>query len=155
MSSLKLVSIDGAPVDLATTQNAVQLRLDSQQAPVLIKSTGVKGDKGDKGDPGAGSAIEVTFAYGDATPTQLSVLSVGTLLANIEVYVYEMFNLPCRIRIYDGLGNTFLDVSLTGELSSIDVSPAIKYSAGTNLYLSLTPSVGQTTGKGAIFIYLG
>jgi hypothetical protein len=125
------------------------------EKPVLQVIEVFKGEKGDKGDPGAGSATAVSFAYGDANPTALINLSAGVLLADIKLYIHEMFNNPCRVYIHDGLGNTFLDLNLTGGISSVDVTPSLKYSVSTSLYLSLTPSVGQTSGKGSIFIYLG
>jgi len=147
-----LVETDAATATTINVQCDVTTLVTDIESITVIDSLTV-GPAGPAGP--AGASIEPTqFSFGDVSPRKILTLSGAHTRLRITVYLDNAFNgSGAAISIGSaGIPNTFLP---TG---SIDVStPAIyefalpnELSAGTELYLWLTPGSGAVSGSGSI-----
>ena len=123
-------------------------------APAVIRETGV-GPQGPQGPPGS-QALEVNFAWGDATPAVLVDVEAGQTVYSVTLVIFQPFN---------GIGAA-LSVGVAGNpeffmaanecdpktAGAYCVTPGYRFSAAGTLKLFIAPGAGASQGNGAAVI---
>lgn len=124
---------------------------------VAAGQQGPAGATGPAGPPGA-AAVEIAFAYGDATPVALTTVTAGKLVYGVDIHIRTPF---------DGSGAA-LTVGDAGDMArlmaanendptavgSYTTTPAYAYGSDTGLTLSITPGAGASQGAGILVLYI-
>jgi hypothetical protein len=125
---------------------------------IQVLKGGIQGPSGPRGLPGAGAALQVDFAYGDATPVTLTTLLAGQTLFLTACSITEIFNgvgaaLTVGTDSDHGLliGSGVIDVVSVATYQSHQI---LKAEADTAIKLFITPGSNASTGSGFIHLYI-
>jgi hypothetical protein len=118
---------------------------------------GVQGPAGMSGGSGNGSAIAITFAWGDATPDLIATVPAGKVVFKVELVLMNAFNVASTLTVGDSSDHASLfnvsglDLTETGTYQS---NPDHLYASSTpiNIYISL--GGGVSAGNGIILVYI-
>lgn len=113
------------------------------------------GEQGPPGPPGA-IAVEVTFAFGDATPAPLTTALAGKLVYGVELYVKTPFDgVGAQVVVGDAAQANRLMAANENDLLTVGgnhTTPAYAYAVNTPILLGITPGAGATQGAGVIVL---
>ena len=118
---------------------------------------GAQGVQGIDGVSGNGSALAVSFSWGDATPAIIVTAPAGKTVFKVELILKEAFNSPSNLTIGDSTDNARLfnvnglDLSQAGTYQS---NPNYVYTVNTPVNIYLTLGVGNSVGNGIILFYI-
>lgn len=160
MAECGAIVVTTEDTDVVVISDGADVVTLTEEQQLTVISLGEQGPPGRTGltGPGGSGAIEINFAFGDATPAVLT-----TVLANKIVY-----GVALHIRVpFDGVGAalTVGDAGDTDRLMSSDenvpaligsntTNPAYAYSTDTELLLSITAGAGATQGSGLATLYI-
>ena len=113
------------------------------------------------GTPGvagpAGAAFVHSFAFGDATPDELTTITAGRTISSVRIAIDEVF---------DGVAATISVGSLAvsellfprenvnpAEIGIYETSLELALTASLAVNLFITPGAGATTGRGRVLIF--
>ena len=104
------------------------------------------------------TVFEMHFAYGDATPQPIFSLLSGAVIAEVNVWMLEIFD-GVNPAITIGKTGTPDDLMKTSEvdpafLSSYETRPGKEYNPGETVNLYITPGAGAAHGRGVISVYI-
>lgn len=100
--------------------------------------------------------IEVTFAFGDATPYVVTTVPANKYVISCSMLITESFNgVGASLKL--GSAATPDDIMATTDnapavLSTWAVNPNVRYGADTAIYLTINQGAGATTGRGLLVI---
>ena len=108
---------------------------------------------------GSGSgAIEVPFAWGDASPRSVAVATGGKLVYGIGLHISTAFNgVGAQISVGDaGDANRLMaaeqnDPTTAGSYTS---NPTHRYGVDTDVLLTINPGAGGSAGNGLLTIFI-
>lgn len=113
--------------------------------------------RGEQGPPG-NQGLEIPFAWGDATPKLLLLGTAGKLVYNVQLHIDVAFNgVNATLEVGDLIDPDRLmraDQNAPSEAGSYSVSPNYRYVSDTNIYLTITPGVGASTGSGLLTLFI-
>lgn len=106
--------------------------------------------------PETGSAIQIPFAFGDASPKLIYTALAGQTVFTAQVVIQTAFD-------GDGAALTLGDAGTAGQLMSAsqvaptfpaeyETNPAYTYTSDTDIRLSITPGEGCTQGSGYVLL---
>lgn len=147
-----VVVTNDTPTQVHVSNDVTNVITEGKQGP-----PGTQGPIGPVG-PGASGAIEINFAFGDATPAILVTAPAGKLIFGVSLHIRVPF---------DGAGAS-LTVGDAGDLDRLmtavenvptsvgsnTTNPAYAYGVDTQLLLSITAGAGATQGSGLATIYI-
>lgn len=139
---------------------AQQVRVDNEVTRVVTLGTqGPPGAAGVQGPPGSGGgAIEINFAFGDATPATLITATAGKIVYGIGVHIRVPFDgVGAQVTVGDAGDLDRLMTAVENDLTSVgsnETNPAYAYGSNTQLLLSITPGAGASQGSGLVTIYI-
>lgn len=104
------------------------------------------------------AAVEINFAFGDATPSAITTAAAGKLIYGVSLHIKTPF---------DGTGAA-LTVGDAGQFDRLMTSaendpytvggneshPSYAYGTNTAVVLSITPGAGATQGAGVLILYI-
>ncbi len=139
--SFEIVDLNPGPIDY----------VELQQGP-----PGIQGPPGPPG--GAGTATQLNFAYGDATPALIATVTANKNIMRIDVLVDTVFNgTNAAVTIGDAGDNDSVvsadQIDLTA-VGTYQINPTKKYGSNTAVNLYITPGAGASTGTGVLFFYV-
>jgi hypothetical protein len=151
--------VSAVPIDLAPTY-AVTLALSGVGGSVTVtQDDEVKLDlqpilRGPKGDPGAGVYVHA-FSWGDATPATVLTSPAGKTVLTVQIAIVTPFDGDAptvQVGDADDPGRLLSSAQIDPKERAIyEVSPAWKYDASTQIWLSLSPD-GSGAGAGVLTI---
>lgn len=117
----------------------------------------VAGPPGPAGATGQGTALSVTFAWGDATPALIASVPAGKTVFKVEVVILTTFDTPSILTVGDSSDNSrHVGVNDTelNQVGGYQTNPNLVYVSTTDVNLYITPGVGNTQGNGLILLYI-
>lgn len=124
---------------------------------VAVGQQGPAGATGPAGPPGA-AAVEVAFAYGDATPVALTTALSGKLVYGVQIHIRVPFNGTGAALTVGDAGDTERLMAAAdndpASVGSYTTTPAYAYGSDTGLTLSITPGAGASQGAGVLVLYI-
>lgn len=110
--------------------------------------------QGPQGPAGPSGAVEIPFAFGDATPKTLMTVPAGKTVYGVGLHIQAAFNgSGAALQIGDA-GDPARLMAAThnapNEASSYLTSPNHLYGAATVLLLTITPGGGASQGAGIV-----
>jgi hypothetical protein len=104
------------------------------------------------------TVFEMNFAYGDATPQPIFVLSAAAVIAEVNIWMLDTFDGVSPVITIGRFSavDELMDASEIDPafLSSFATRPGKEYSPGETVNLYITPGAGATKGRGVISIYI-
>jgi hypothetical protein len=142
--------------DLVVLEPTAELLVLEEPQTIAVVTMG---EQGPPGAPGAGSgAIEINFAYGDATPSQLVVAPAGKLIYSVAIHIRQSFDgTDAALTIGDAANPDQLMAAIENApalVGSNTTSPAFAYDVDTQLLLSITPGAGASQGAGLVTLII-
>lgn len=128
-----------------------------EEDEACIITVGEQGPPGRDGVSGVSNTISQNFAFGDATPANLSTpIPANKLIRDVRVIFTTAFNgTGCSISIGDS-GNLSRLMTTSDNNPTIaaafEVNPQIKYGVSTQLLLTIVSGAGATQGAGQVII---
>lgn len=124
---------------------------------VAAGQQGPAGATGPAGPPGA-AAVEVAFAYGDATPVALTTALSGKLVYGVDLHIRVPFDGSGAALTVGDAGNTARLMAANENdptaAGSYTTTPVYAYGSDTGLTLSITPGAGASQGAGVLVLYI-
>lgn len=160
-SDLTVVSTDpqrvpseaGNGVVVTATNDAV---VEVQRVETVIVAVGAQGPAGRDGT--SSGALEINFAYGDASPAILTTVPAGKLIYRIGLHIKQPFDgVGAALVIGDSTVNDRLmkaDENDPTTVGSNETSPAYAYGSDTVVSLTIIPGAGASTGSGLISLFI-
>ena len=140
-----VISIDDDDHEIVVPHESIQILEVAAQGPA--------GAMGLTGASGAG-AVEIPFAFGDATPKTLVTAGAGKLAYRVAIHISTAFDgSGAALQIGDAGDPARLmaaSQSSPGEAGSYETSPNHRYVGSTVLLLTITPGGGATQGAGIV-----
>lgn len=147
-----------ASTDAIRVRDAAQVHTIEQRADtVAIATPGVQGPKGDPGLSPAGLLPPINFAFGDATPATVAVLSDASEVMAVQLQIEEAFNgVGATIALGTAEDPELLLAAWQSDPSDaggvFEVCPRVELPANTNLVLTIAPGAGATQGRGQLVL---
>jgi len=124
---------------------------------VAAGQQGPAGATGPAGPPGA-AAVEIAFAYGDATPVALTTATAGKLVYGVDIHIRTAFDGSGAALTVGDAGDTARLMAANENdptaVGSYTTTPAYAYGSDTGLTLSITPGAGASQGAGVLVLYI-
>ena len=124
---------------------------------VAAGQQGPAGATGPAGPPGA-AAVEIAFAYGDATPVALTTATAGKLVYGVDIHIRTPFDGSGAALTVGDAGDTARLMAANENdptaVGSYTTTPAYAYGSDTGLTLSITPGAGASQGAGVLVLYI-
>jgi hypothetical protein len=124
---------------------------------VAAGQQGPAGATGPAGPPGA-AAVEIAFAYGDATPVALTTATAGKLVYGVDIHIRTAFDGSGAALTVGDAGDTSRLMAANENdptaVGSYTTTPAYAYGSDTGLTLSITPGAGASQGAGVLVLYI-
>lgn len=140
---LNLVGDEGS-LTIATDPTAIVLDL----VPALRGEPGLAGSGG----------IEFSFAWGDASPRNVTLALTGKLVYGVGVHIEEAFDgVGPQISVGDSANAQRLmpvDKNDPSTVGTYETSPVYMYGSDTFITITIAPGVGATAGKGLLTILI-
>ena len=124
-----------------------------QQTPRAVVAAGIRGPKGESGQV----LPPIAFAFGDASPRLLHILTDSALLVSIQLILATPFDgNGAALRIRTQTGAVLLDSDQVAPdfSATYESTPGVSLAAGTGIYLEITPGEGATAGSGFVVLNL-
>lgn len=138
-------------------QSAPVIETTVQAIPTITTTVvGIQGVPGVDGIDGANAegSIFFTFHWGDATPKLLMAIESGSPVMEASVFMIEPMNgIGAALSIGDEDDYSRLMATTENVPTSIGGNttyPSYEYASDTNIYLSITPGSGCSTGYGIV-----
>lgn len=111
---------------------------------------------GPAGPPGSGGAVEIPFAYGDATPKDLLLVVANKLVYTVSVVIKQAFNgVGAALTIGSSGSPSALMAANENDPTQVgeyETNPSVFYGVNTQLQLFITPGAGASAGSGVVLI---
>ncbi len=124
---------------------------------VAAGQQGPQGLVGPQG-PAGGAAIEVAFAYGDATPVAAATALTGRLVYGVQIHIRVPFDgIGAALTVGDAGDTDRLMAAADNDptaVGSYTTTPAYAYGSDTGLTLGITPGAGASQGAGVLVLYI-
>lgn len=144
-----VVEVRETALDVAITESVVEVSQHESVIEALLS-----GPMGPQGASGTGAALEIPFAYGDATPKFITTAASGKLVYEASVLITETFNgAGAALVIGDaGIADRLLAATENdpGTLGTYTTHPNIVYLVDTVINLTITPGAGASQGAGLL-----
>lgn len=141
------------PVDALTVVEQVPELLVVEEPQTIAIVT--HGEQGPPGRDGSGP-VEINFAFGDATPSQLLVAPAGKLIYSVAIHIRQSFDgIGAALTVGDAATPDRLMAALENDpalVGSNSTAPAVSYDVDTPILLSITPGAGASQGAGLVIL---
>ena len=139
---------------LISMEDGTELVVHEEVVELLeVAAQGPAGPPGPAGASGAG-AVEIAFAFGDATPKTLVTAGAGKLAYRVAIHISTAFDgSGATLQIGDAGDPARLmaaSQNLPGEVGSYETNPNHRYAGSTVLLLTITPGGGVSQGAGIV-----
>lgn len=138
---------------VAVVQKRPGLISTHEQKNFSAVKAGLRGAKGESGQ----TFPPVAFAFGDASPRLLHILTDSALLVSVQLIIATTFNgNGASLRIRTQTGAVLLDSDQVAPdfSATYESTPGVSLAAGTGIYLEITPGEGATAGSGFVVLNL-
>lgn len=123
----------------------------------FVISVGESGPRGEEGPAGTG-AVELAFAWGDASPRTIETVTSGKLVYGVQLHIDTAFNgSGAELTVGDAADPDRLmaaaqnDPTAAGTYTS---APVHRYGADTAVLLTITPGAGASAGAGLLTLFI-
>lgn len=107
-------------------------------------------------DLAAVNTTEPNFAFGDASPASLGTVPANKIVESVELFITEAFDgsgatlTVGDVADPDGLMNA--GQNNPAEVGAYSVAPGLTYGVDTEIFLTINPGSGATTGSGTVIV---
>lgn len=140
-------------LDLVGDEGSLTITTDPT-ALVLDLVPALRGEPGLSGSGG----IEFSFAWGDASPRNVTLAHTGKLVYGVGVHIEEAFDgVSPQISVGDAGNPQRLmpaDMNDPSSVGTYETSPVYMYGSDTFITITIVPGVGATVGRGLLTILI-
>jgi hypothetical protein len=124
-----------------------------EQAQTIVVAAGSQGPAGPPGAAGA-PAIEMNFAFGDASPAVITLAEAGKVIYNVNLHITVPFDgAGASLTVGDAAEpDRFMKAYENDptQVGSNETNPAYQYGVGTQVILTIMPGGGASQGAGLV-----
>lgn len=141
------VQVADLALDVEITEPVIEV--SHEEAAVEVLLAGPQGPRG--ADAGA---IEIPFAYGDATPELITTVPAGKFVYEVDIIITTAFNgVGAALAVGDvAIPDRLLAATenAPGTAGTYSTHPNVAYIVSTAVNLTITPGAGASQGAGIV-----
>lgn len=142
------VALQESVLAVAIAESVIEVTQEETNVEVLLA-----GPAGPRGADGSG-AIEIPFAYGDATPLFITTVPAGKFVYEVALIITEAFNGAGATLAVGDAGIADRLMTVTDNAPSVPgtymTHPNVAYLGNTAVTLTITPGAGASQGAGIV-----